>query len=656
VKNGLADHRYDEMDDLLSVEDVVCGADFTLLRPNELQISGTLYPDLFPCVTGTITAAWVGTGSNAYGQLGNPGPSRTTPSAPGQIVNGCYQFFIPAGMLGIASGPLAQHCIGERGGTWIGWGRNDSGQLGDGTTTGGHQWRYVYGADQFTNPYSNAGTPSCGPDFTVAAVVVSTSGVLYAWGNSAGCRIPIPGGGLVLQPTLVGANHPLLPNTAGMASAGSGGGALTVSRFPRDHVVWGANEAGQLGIGSTDDVFGATRNSAFAPDEVAEVAWSGGGGHALVRKTDGTVWAFGRNDRGQLGQGTVDSNPHPTPVQVKSPDGSGFLENIDRVWCGGAFSLAEASDGTLYAWGANDRGQLGDGTTTDRSLPVVVGVESLIWELFAGEDFVVALYSDDFATVVGWGNKAGLGIGEATGNQLSPVQILQGGYALARAGGGARHCLVVTFDLDTFDLVDIKAWGDTRYGQCGVGQDNQPDGNNNNPSGLVLTPTTVLGENGTGTLDPNSVVQIACGGYQTVFVLSDGRVLACGKTRPDAGPSGSTGQPTFGTFVDYPIAVPQPFCTASEAVAGQDHVAVRRNDGTVWTYGWNSRGQLGLELVVDPPEPPQGDDGQFHQLAQVPGVRGAQQLVALANGVQLVGRALVGATQAGLLWCAAQLG
>lgn len=91
-------------------------------------------------------------------------------------------------------------------------------------------------------------------------------------------------------------------------------------------------------------------------------AVSAGEYHGLVLKKDGTLWAFGNNDSGEIGDGT--RRKRPTPVKV--------LSEVRQMAAGGQHSMAITDDGSLYAWGDNSKGQLGDGTTANRLKPVKV--------------------------------------------------------------------------------------------------------------------------------------------------------------------------------------------------------------------------------------------------------------------------------------------
>src|SRR5262249_5215680 len=92
--------------------------------------------------------------------------------------------------------------------------------------------------------------------------------------------------------------------------------------------------------------------------------------HSIALKSDGTVWTWGSNLYGQLGNGTFDDSL--TPVQVRGPGGVGFLTDIQAIAAGYAQNYALRSDGTVWTWGNNGAGQLGDGTSDDRSTPVQV--------------------------------------------------------------------------------------------------------------------------------------------------------------------------------------------------------------------------------------------------------------------------------------------
>ncbi|WP_158219617.1 CARDB domain-containing protein [Ideonella sp. A 288] len=132
---------------------------------------------------------------------------------------------------------------------------------------------------------------------------------------------------------------------------------------------WGYNANGQLGMGSTQDLWLPTRvpatpgQPAFAQDSWQEIA--AGAAHSAAIKTDGSLWTWGRNTQGQLGDGSTTDRPLPTPV--------GGGKRWVAVAAGFAHTLAIDADGALWAWGQNDAGQLGDHTTTGHAMPQPAG-------------------------------------------------------------------------------------------------------------------------------------------------------------------------------------------------------------------------------------------------------------------------------------------
>ena len=129
-------------------------------------------------------------------------------------------------------------------------------------------------------------------------------------------------------------------------------------------------------------------------------------GHTLALKDDGTVWAWGSNYYGELGDGSTENRL--TAVPVKSSDGTGYLTGITAISTGKEFSVARQQDGSLWEWGNNSYGQLGIGANDFfvHNLPLHVKdansrTLTKIQAIDAGEAFVIALNSD--GTVYSWG-------------------------------------------------------------------------------------------------------------------------------------------------------------------------------------------------------------------------------------------------------------
>ncbi len=255
---------------------------------------------------------------------------------------------------------------------------------------------------------------------------------------------------------------------------------------------WGANGSGQLGDGTTTARAypGVVRG---VLDGAVVTAVAAGNQFVLALKNDGTVWAWGDNTDGRLGDGTT--VPRPLPVQVSG------LANVTAIAAGGATGVALRNDGVVFAWGgfnnsalplqvpglpaiasvavgsahvllaAMDRtvwaagvnfaGQLGDGTYVSRTTPVQVPGLANVVKVAAGNGHSLALRND--GTVAAWGlNDAGqLGDGTNIGKP-SPVTPL-GLTGITDIGAGFRHSLAIAADGATF------AWGDNASGQLGTG-------------------------------------------------------------------------------------------------------------------------------------------------------------------------------------------
>src|SRR3989344_2420291 len=238
----------------------------------------------------------------------------------------------------------------------------------------------------------------------------------------------------------------------------------------RDHTVaiksdrtmwaWGSNSYGQLGNGtfaggpSPVQVLGlggvgfltgvtavAAGQSIYAP------AYSYG--HSLAVKSDGTAWAWGSNSNGQLGTGGSNSS---TPVQVKSTTGSGYLTDVVAIAAGYNYSLALKSDGTVWAWGRNNYGQLGDGTTTQRTLPIQVSGLSAVSAIRASSTgdlfsptayFSMALKSDGTVWVWGRNNYGQLGNGTTDSSAHSTPSQVPGLSGISAIAAGGAHAFAL---------------------------------------------------------------------------------------------------------------------------------------------------------------------------------------------------------------------
>jgi hypothetical protein len=213
---------------------------------------------------------------------------------------------------------------------------------------------------------------------------------------------------------------------------------------------WGANESGQIGDGTT-----TRRSSPVQLQGVSGVsAIATGTDHALVLRSDGTVWAWGRNTAGQLGNGTTANSLSPAPVPG--------LTNVIAIAAGNEHSLAIKADGSVWAWGLNNAGQLGDGTTTSRTTPVRVLQVAGATAIAAGGLHSLALGSDGRLWAWGYNEFGQLGDG-TTLDRATPVVIVANASDVAAISGGLTHSLIVKRD------GSVLGWGTNNSGELGDG-------------------------------------------------------------------------------------------------------------------------------------------------------------------------------------------
>jgi len=462
------------------------------------QIVSGRYHSLALKSDGTRVYAW---GYNYYGQLGdNTTTNRYTPIEVKGIGGNGYLGD------GTNGGPISAIAVGyyhslalKSDGTRVyAWGRNNSGQLGDNTTTNRYTPIEVLGVGG--NGYLGDGTNG-GPISAISAggnhsLALKSDGTrVYAWGWN--------GSGQLGDNTIIQRNTPIEVlgiGGNGYLGDGTNGGPISAISTKYAHSLalksdgtrvyaWGYNYYGQLGDNTTTDrhtpieVLGVGGNGYLGDGTNGGPisAISAGYGCSLALKSDGTrVYAWGRNTSGQLGDNTT-TNRY-TPIEVLGIGGTGYLGDgtnggpISAIAVGSSYSLALKSDGTrVYAWGDNEYGQLGDNTTTDRHTPI---------------------------EVLGIGGTGYLGDGTNGG----PISAIAGGlyYSLALKSDGTR----------------VYAWGDNEYGKLG-------DNTMTERHIPIEVKKTIISQ--TDLIYLNDISQIVSGGNHSLALKSDGtRVYAWG--------------------------------------------------------------------------------------------------------------------------------
>lgn len=326
---------------------------------------------------------------------------------------------------------------------------------------------------------------------------------------------------------------------------------------------WGNNSSGTLGDGTTTDRLSPVKVSGLSGSTISSI--SAKYLHSLALGS-GAVWAWGNNTFGQLGNNSLnDSN---IPVKITSGLSG---KTVTAIATGMSHSLVLTSLGTVYAWGNNENGQLGIGSTNSRSTPIqITGFSSKsIKAIAAGSSFSMALALD--GSVWAWGNNGSGQLGDG-GNttRLLPVVLsgLSGKNIIAIAAGN-NHALALSADKS------VWAVGANNSGQLG-------DGTNLNRSTWVRVK---------GLTDSN-ITAIAAANDHSYFLNQDGTVLATGEN--------DRGQLGDGTLVNRTLPDIVAGLTGINSISsGTTNGLATDTNGVVWSWGGNDYGQLGNMLKVD---------------------------------------------------------
>jgi hypothetical protein len=422
-----------------------------LLASDERSASADTPPD-------PIARAW---GINSFGQLGDDSNAPRNKQVP---VKSEDALSVLGNVTSLEGGQ--NHTVALKNGMAYSWGHNGLGQLGtgpiSGTGTDSDVPVQVHGAGD-VGFLTDVLAVAAGGNFSLALVSdgtgdgVSNDGTVWAWGDNFN--------GQLGNNSPASSNVPVQVHGVGdvgfltdVVAVAAGSAHSLAVKSDGTVYAWGYDGFGQLG-----DSTSHAGNQSSIPVQVQGVGGSGfltgvssvagGGLHSLAVKSDGTVYAWGYNGTGGLGNnGGPDSN---TPVQVKGVGGVGFLGGVTSVAAGSEHSLALKGDGAVYAWGNNFKGQVGDGTSgNQRNTPVQVRDESGsgfltgVTDVAAGAEQSLATVSPH-GTVWAWGRNdfGSLGNGSFGGNFSRPVQAIQL-IGATQVAAGDFHSLAVA-DADT---------------------------------------------------------------------------------------------------------------------------------------------------------------------------------------------------------------
>ena len=316
---------------------------------------------------------------------------------------------------------------------------------------------------------------------------------------------------------------------------------------------WGWNNYGQIGDGTP--TWRLSPVAVVGLGAAAAIA-TGGGDHTCVITTGGSAWCWGQNGQGQLGNGTTTNRT--LPAIVTSP-----ITGWDAIEAGTTHTCAVTTLGGARCWGWNNTGQLGDGTTTTSSTPVTVsGLGSGVTAITAGHAHSCAITSAGALWCWGSNGYGQLGDGTTT-DRLTPVAVsgLDRGVVAVSAGYG--HTCAVT------GAGAVLCWGWNNYGQLGDGTTTDR-----------LTPTAVSGL-GSGGED------VTAGGFHTCALAASGAMSCWG--------SNMYGQVGDGTTVQRatPAAVTGLGSEVAGITAGLYQTCARTDAGSALCWGRNDHGQVG---------------------------------------------------------------
>jgi len=607
-------------------------------------------------------------GLNTSGQLGNN--TNTQSTVAGQVLDSTGNVFL-SNIVQIDAGTNFTCALTSTGEVYC-WGDNGYGQLGNNSVTATNLPVQVHGVGDsgFISGISQIALSADG-----VCALVAADGSLLCWGAGLygqignGLQTNINKTPLAVQD--VGGGGTL----TGVAQVGKGNKHTCAVKTDHTAYCWGQNTNGKLGDNTVTlrttpvQVHGVFDSGMLA--DVAQISPSDGH-FTCARKTDGTAFCWGLNSSGQLGLNSTTATS--TPAQVLGVGGTGTLTDVAQITVGNAYACAVKTDGTVFCWGLNTYGPLGDGSRTQRNAPVqVIGVGSAgnltsVAAVDALSATTCASKTDGTVYCWGYGSEGQLGVNNGTGNAFNevPLQVLDKflssmtlfgvtqveaatHHSCALKADGTVYCwgnaattgaigdnTIVTRRVpvqvhgvsDSGYLTGITAISSAHTYNCAVGSGGAvycwgANGTygllGNNSTAQSNVPVQVHGLSDSGML--SGVSQVVTGeGHACALIASNGSIVCWGYG--GYGELGNAGTASS----KYPVQVVDvggsgTFTGAIQISAGSNGTCAVKSDYTVYCWGRNSNGFIGDGTKTQRTSPVQvhgvDDSGMLTDVAQV---------------------------------------
>jgi alpha-tubulin suppressor-like RCC1 family protein len=530
----------------------------------------------------------LGWGQDSWGQLGNGADPASEPTPVGVSLPSGVQ------LTGISGGDDHSLAVTSSGQV-LAFGRNEVGQLGNGTTTDSDTPVLV------SLPSGSAVTQAAAGDgFSYA---LTASGGVLAWGDNEEGELGDGGTGTTPVDVPVAVQ---LPSGTSATQVAAGAEDFGLALTSGGQVLsWGDNFAGQLGNGSTTN--SATPAPVALPAGVTATQIAAGGDTGYALTSSGTLYAWGSGAGGTLGDGSPASSDTPVPVAL--PTGI----TVTQISAEGSFVLALTSAGQVLAWGGNSAGQLGNGSTASSDVPVNVSLPSgtHVRQIAAGDEFGLAATTT--GSVLAWGDNTWgeLGNGTTTSSDVPVAVSLPSGTRVGTLAAGQDHALALPAPATQVTGISpedgLPAGGGTLTisGSGFTGATAVRFGTVKAAKFTVVSDSEITATIPAGTGRADVTVTTPLGGTSATTATDQYTYLAKGSVLDwGYGYHGELGDGSTGIDSDHPVAVHLPAGTVVTATAdgGQTAYALA-SSGALYAWGQGGDGELGNGSMTDSAAP-----------------------------------------------------